>query len=81
MPLLPYFLNVRLLPSSFASALDELILGFAELRRPLLPVELVQQRLGIEGVHVAGPAGHEEKDHRLGLGLVGHVRRLRAPAD
>ena len=26
---------------------------------------------------MAGPAGHEEKDDRLGLRLVGHVRRLR----
>ena len=80
MPLLPYFLKVRLVPSSLAFGADELILRFAELGRPLLPVELVQQRLGIERLQVARPARHEQEDHRLGLGSR-HVRRLWARAD
>ena len=58
---------------------DELILRFAELGRPLLAVELVQQRLGIEGVHVAWTAGQEQEDHRLGLGLA--CAAAWAPAD
>ena len=45
-------------------ALDELILRLAELLGPRLAVELVQQRLGVEGLEVAGPAGHEQEDDR-----------------
>ncbi len=32
----------------------------------LLPVEFVELRLGIEQVHLARPALHEHRDHRLG---------------
>ena len=45
-------------------ALDELILRLAELLRARLAVELVQQRLGIERLEMARPAGHEQEDHR-----------------
>lgn len=37
---------------------DELVLGFAELLEPGLPIELVEQRFGIEGFQVAGTARH-----------------------
>ena len=76
MPFLPYRLKVRLVPSSRDLVVDELIFALAEAGRPLLPVQLVQQRLGIERLHVAGPAGHEQEDDRLRLGFVRHVRRL-----
>ena len=69
MPLLPYRLNVRLVPSSSRFGVDELILRLAELGRPLLAVELVQQRLGVERLQVARSAGHEQEDDRLRLGL------------
>ena len=46
---------------------DELILGLAETLRPLLAVQLVEQRLGIERVHLAGAAGQEQEHHRLSL--------------
>ncbi len=49
-------------------ALDQLVLGLAELLGPPLPFELVQERLGIERLQVAGPAGHEQEDDRARLG-------------
>ena len=54
---------------------DELVLGLAELCRPRLAVELVQERLGVERVEVARPAGHEQEDDALRLRL--EVRLLR----
>ena len=57
-------------------ALDELVLGFAELLGARLAVELIEQWLGIEGFEVARPSRHEQEDHRARLGLM--MRRLRA---
>jgi len=54
--------------------LHELVLRFAEFGGALLAVELVEERLRIEGVDVAGSTGHEEEDHRFRLGLVRHRR-------
>ena len=54
---------------------DELILGLAELGGTLLPVQLVEQGLGIERFDVARPARHEQEDHRLGFGRI--LRGLR----
>ena len=48
--------------------LNLLILHVAELFRARLALELVQQRLGIEGLEMAGPSGHEQEDHRGRLG-------------
>ena len=61
MPLSPYLRNVRFVPSSLALRGDELILRLAELLGPRLPVQPVQQRLGVERLQVAGTAGHERK--------------------
>ena len=75
MPLWPYFRKVRLRAEEPGVALDELVLGLAELLGPRLAVELVEQRLGVERLQVARPAGHEQEDDRLRLGR--EVRRLR----
>ena len=48
----------------------------AELFRPRLAIELVEQRLGIEGFQMARTAGHEQEDHGLGL-WPRPMRRLR----
>src|SRR5262249_36372044 len=53
-----------------------LILNVAELGRAFLSIELVQQRLRIESLQMRWAAGHKQKDDRLGLGLLRHVRRL-----
>jgi hypothetical protein len=55
--------------------LNELVLRFAELRRSLLSVELVQQRLGIKRLDVTRAARHEQENHRPGPG-----RMMRLPA-
>ena len=57
-------------------ALNKLIFRLAKLRRPRLAVELVQQRLGIERLQVAGTAGHHQEDDRLRF-RSGQVRFLR----
>jgi hypothetical protein len=54
---------------------DELIFRLAELGRPALAVELVQERFGVERFQVAGTAGHEEEDDGPRLRL--EVRPLR----
>ena len=77
MPDLPYFWNVRLRAENARLRIDVLILRVAELRRALLAVQLVQQRLGVEGLQVGRAAGHEQEDDRLRLRVVRHVRRLR----
>src|SRR5262245_25244255 len=46
---------------------DERILRFTELVWLLLPVELIEERLGIEGVDVARAPRHEQEDDRLRL--------------
>src|SRR5882762_6656475 len=46
---------------------DELVLWFAEGGRPLLPVELIQQRLRVEGFQMTRSARHEKEDDRLSL--------------
>lgn len=59
-------------------ALHELILGLAELLRPGLPFQLVEQWLGIKRFEVARPTGHEQKDHgprfRRKMGWLGRQR-------
>ena len=62
-----------LLPGAFA--FEQRRLGFThggdrrlEACRQRLTGELVQQRLVIKGVEMAGAAFHEEEDHALGLG-------------
>ena len=50
---LAVFLKVRLRAEDARVLVDELILDFAELGGPLLAVELVEQRLGVEGLEVA----------------------------
>ena len=67
MPLWPCCLNVRLVPSSLGLSADELALDVAEFVGPRLSVQLVEQRLGIEGLQVTGTAGHEQEDYRFGL--------------
>ena len=68
MPLLAVLAERALVPSRRALLWTELVLGLAELRGALLAVELVEQRLGIERLQVARPAGHEQEDDRAGLG-------------
>ncbi len=76
-PDLPYFLKVRLQPENARVGVDVLILHVAELGRPLLPVELVEQRLRVPRLQVRRTARHVDEDERLRLGMIGHVRRLR----
>lgn len=52
----------------------ELILRFAEFLRPLLTVELIQQRFGIKRLDMAGAARHEQEDYGLRFGRM--MRRL-----
>ena len=42
--------------------------NLAETLGHFLAGQFVQHRLGIEGFHLAGPAGHHQKDDRFGLG-------------
>ena len=63
MPLLPYRLNVRFVPSNFACLRDELIFRLAETRRALLAVQLVEQWFGIERLQMAGATTQEKEDH------------------
>src|SRR5262245_9268051 len=49
----------------FGFALDELILGLAELFWPRLTIQFVEQRFGIECFQMTGPARHEEEDDGL----------------
>ena len=48
--------------------LKELAVDLAEARRQRLRIEPVQERLGVEEIHLAGAAGHEQKDAALGFG-------------
>ncbi len=53
-------------------------MNLAEAGRQRLAVEPVQERLGVEHVDLAGPAGHEQEDAPLGLrGNLGRLRRQR----
>src|SRR5262249_25981242 len=54
---------------------NKLIFGIAKRFGSRPAVELIEQRLGIEGFEMAGAAGHEQKDHRFRLGM-GKMRRL-----
>ena len=47
---------------------EKLAVDLAEARRQRLRVEPVQERLGVEQVHLARAAGHEQKNAALGLG-------------
>ena len=47
--------------------LEELAVDLAEARGQGLRVEPVQERLGVEEIHLAGAAGHEQEDAALGL--------------
>lgn len=57
--------------------LDGLITSLAKLRRPRLPVQAIQEGLGIEGFQVTRAAGHEKEDNRPGF-RIGQVRRPRS---
>ncbi len=46
---------------------EELAVNLAEAGRQRLRVEAVQKRLGVEQVHLAGTAGHEQENTALGL--------------
>ena len=76
MPLWPCLANLRARAEQPGIRLDELVLRLAELRRPRLAVQPVEQRLGIEGFQMARAAGHEQEDDRLRLGL-GPMRAFR----
>ncbi len=76
MPDLPHFLKVRLRSQNARLRIDVLILHVAELRRALLPIQFVQQRLRVEGFEVRRAAGHEQKDHGLRFGVLGHLGRF-----
>ena len=76
MPRLAVLLERALGAQNARLGIDVLILHFAEFGRALLAVQLVEQRLGVEGLQVRRPARHEQEDERLRLGLVRHVRRL-----
>src|SRR5262245_59361871 len=67
-PALAIALERALCAEQSGIASDELVFGFAETRRAFLPVQLIQQRFGIESFQMAGTAAEEEKDHRLRLG-------------
>ena len=68
-PGLAVFLEGALGSEELGVRFDELIFGFAELRRARLAAELIEQRFGIECLDVARPPGHEQEDDRFGLGL------------
>ena len=70
MPDLPYFLNVRLRAEDSRLRVDGLILDLAEFGRSLLPVKLVEQRLGIPGFEVRRTAGHIDENDGFGFRLV-----------
>ena len=53
MPLWPYFLNVRRVPSSLALRWTNWYLASPNSLGRGCPFELVQQRLGVEGLQVA----------------------------
>ena len=55
-------------------ALEELAVNLAEAGGQGLAVEPFRDRLGVEQVHLAGTAGHEQED--APLGLRGKLRRL-----
>src|SRR5256885_15729272 len=65
-------------------ASNELVLWFAEGGWPLLPVELIQQRLRVECFKMTRSACHEKKDDGLGLrrqpGMLGCQRVNRVSA-
>ena len=50
-------------------AVRELTSNRAEALRERLPVALVEQRLGVKGVHRAGCADIEYEDHSVGCGI------------
>jgi hypothetical protein len=58
----------------FGILLHELVFHFAELLRSRLAVQLVEERLRIEGLDMARASSHEKKDDRFGLRRT--VRRL-----
>ena len=66
MPLWPY-LRKCVWCRADRRGLDELIFRFAEFLRTRLSDELIQQRLRIKRLDVAGAAGHEKKNDRLRL--------------
>ena len=68
MPDWPYLPELAMAAQAERVALEELAVDLAEARRQGLAVELVQQRLGIEQIDLAGPARHEQEDAALRLG-------------
>ena len=76
MPGLAVLLEGALAAEDARVGIDVLVFDVAELGRPLLSVEFVEQRLGVPGFEMRGAARHVDEDEGLGFGLVGHVRRL-----
>ena len=67
--LCPYLANLNFGPISFEFGIDERrAIALQKFRRRQRAIELRQLRLVVEQLQVAGRAGHEEKDHALGLG-------------
>ena len=52
---------------------EKLAVNLAEAGGQRLGVEPIQERLGVEQIHLARPAGHEQENAALGLG--GHMAR------
>ena len=77
MPLLPSLLKASLRAEQLRLAFDELNLASPNCCGPRLARQLVQQRLGIERLHVARAARHEQEDDRLCLCTIWRMRRLR----
>ena len=76
MPLLPYFLNVRLVPSSFASLLTNWYLASPNSAGRFCPSSLFSSGLGSKVSIWLGPPAMNRKITDLALAF-GHVRRLR----
>ncbi len=67
-PRLPILAPLAVAAQAKRVGLEELAVDLAEARRQRLRVEPVQERLGVEQVHLAGAAGHEQENAALGLG-------------
>ena len=75
----PYLPHLRWLPRQSGSFSRNWLWILPKLGGQRLAVEPVQERLGVEQVHLAGAAGHEQED--APLGLRGEMARPRGAAD
>ncbi len=62
------FLECPFRAQEFRIGLNELVLRLAKLGGPPLAVEFIQKRLRVKRFELARAAGHEQKNHRPGLG-------------